>query len=106
MSTPSINIVLVHGAFSAQGPIAPAEFGDKMGPPAWKQHKSWYQVSENDEMTAPDAQRWMARRAAAATISIPSSHASLRAHPRAIAELILGACAGATITADAERLAV
>lgn len=91
---------------ATQRPIAPAVFGEKMGPPAWKQHKSWYQVSENDQMIQPDAERWMARRAGATTISVPSSHASLLAHPREIAELILRACAVATIAANGERAVV
>jgi len=91
---------------ATQRPIAPAVFGEKMGPPAWKQHKSWYQVSESDEMIPPDAERWMATRAGATTITIPSSHASLLSHPREIAELILRAGAVATISADGVRTAV
>jgi pimeloyl-ACP methyl ester carboxylesterase len=79
---------------ATQRPIAPAAFGEKMEPPAWKQHKSWYQVSENDEMIPPDAERWMARRAGATTIS------------REIADLILRACAGATVAADGVGMAV
>jgi pimeloyl-ACP methyl ester carboxylesterase len=91
---------------ATQRPIAPAVFGEKMGPPAWKQHKSWYQVSENDQMIQPDAEQWMATGAGATTISIASSHASLLSHPREIAELILRACAGATIAADGGGVAV
>ena len=77
---------------AVQRPVSPAIFGDKMGPPAWKQHKSWYQVSENDQMIPPDAERMMAARAGATTISLKSSHASLVAHPQPVAELILQAC--------------
>ena len=77
---------------AVQRPVSAAIFGDKMGPPAWKQHKSWYQVSENDEMLPPDAQRMMASRTGATTMSLKASHASLVSHPREIADLIITAC--------------
>jgi pimeloyl-ACP methyl ester carboxylesterase len=77
---------------ATQRPIAGALFTDKMGTPAWKQHKSWYQVSENDLMISPDLERFFAQRAGAKTISLKSSHASLVAHPKEIAAMILEAC--------------
>lgn len=76
---------------AVQRPVSGAIFGDKMGPPAWKSIKSWYQVSESDQMIPPDTERMMASRANATTISLPSSHASLVAHPNEVAELILTA---------------
>jgi hypothetical protein len=76
---------------TVQRPVGAAIFGDKMGPPAWKQIESWYQVSENDQMIPPDTERMMASRAGAHTISLESSHASLVSHPREVAELILTA---------------
>jgi pimeloyl-ACP methyl ester carboxylesterase len=76
---------------AVQRPVGGAVFGDKMGPPAWKQIKSWYQVSENDQMIPPDTERMFASRAKATTISLPSSHASLVSHPKEVAELILSA---------------
>ena len=77
---------------AAQRPVSPQIFTDKMGPPAWKQHKSWYQVSENDRMLNPGAQRFMAARAKAATIALNAAHASLLSHPHEVAGLILNAC--------------
>ncbi len=77
---------------AVQRPVAGQIFADKMGPPAWKQIKSWYQVSENDQMIPPDTERMMASRAKATTISLPSSHASLVSHPREVAQLVLEAC--------------
>jgi pimeloyl-ACP methyl ester carboxylesterase len=79
---------------ATQRAVGAAIFADQMGSPAWKQFKSWYQVSENDQMINPDTERMMAERASATTISLPSSHASLVAHPREVADLILKACAG------------
>jgi pimeloyl-ACP methyl ester carboxylesterase len=77
---------------ATQRPIAGQLFTDKMGTPAWKQHKSWYQVSNNDLMISPDLERFFAERIGAKTIALPSSHASLVAHPKEIAALILEAC--------------
>ena len=79
---------------AVQRPVAGAIFTDRVGPPAWKQHKSWFAVSENDLMIDPNAERFMAQRAKATTISLKSSHASLVAHPREVAELILAATNG------------
>lgn len=76
---------------SVQRPVAPAIFADKMGSPAWKSVKSWYQVSEDDQMIPPDTERMMAARAKATTISLKSSHASLVSHPKEVSELILTA---------------
>jgi pimeloyl-ACP methyl ester carboxylesterase len=74
---------------AVQRPVAGAIFGDKMGPPAWKSIKSWYQVSEDDRMIPPDVERMFASRAGATTISLPTSHASLVSRPKEVAELIL-----------------
>ena len=76
---------------STQRPVGGAIFADKMGSPAWKTIKSWYQVSEEDQMIPPDTERMMASRAKATTISLKSSHASLVSHPKEVAELIITA---------------
>jgi pimeloyl-ACP methyl ester carboxylesterase len=76
---------------AVQRPVAGAIFGDKMGPPAWKSIKSWYQISEDDKMIPPDVERMFASRAKATTISLPTSHASLVSRPKEVAELILAA---------------
>src|SRR5213594_2046974 len=41
----------------AQKPFKASTFGEKSGPPAWKQLPTWYQISESDHMIPPDAQR-------------------------------------------------
>jgi pimeloyl-ACP methyl ester carboxylesterase len=79
---------------AVQRPVAGAIFTDRVGPPAWKQHKSWFAVSENDLMIDPNAERFMAQRSKATTTSLKSSHASLVSHPREVAELILAAANG------------
>jgi pimeloyl-ACP methyl ester carboxylesterase len=59
-----------------------------------KQLPTWYQVSENDRIIPPDAERLFAKQMNATTISLPSSHASLVSHPNEIAQLILNATKG------------
>ena len=76
---------------AVQRPVAPAIFSEKMGPPAWKSIKSWYQVSDRDMMIPPDLERKFASRAKATTITLGASHASLVSHPKEVAELILAA---------------
>jgi pimeloyl-ACP methyl ester carboxylesterase len=76
---------------TVQKPFSISIFGEKSGPPAWKQLPTWYQVSENDHMIPPDAERMFAKQMNATTISLASSHASLVSHPQEIAQLILDA---------------
>lgn len=74
-----------------QKPAHQSILAEKSGPPAWKQIPTWYQISENDRIIPPDAERLFAQRMNATTISLPSSHASLASHPNEIAQLILNA---------------
>jgi pimeloyl-ACP methyl ester carboxylesterase len=69
---------------------------DIVGPSAWKQLPTWYQVSESDRIIPLDAQRQFAQRMNATTISVNSSHASPVSHPDEIAQLILDAAKGST----------
>ena len=85
----------------AQKPFNQSIFGEPSGPPAWKQLKTWYQVSDSDHMIPPDTQRMFAQRMNATTISIDTSHASYVAHPDEIAQLILDAAGGGAITGAA-----
>jgi pimeloyl-ACP methyl ester carboxylesterase len=80
----------------AQKPFNQSIFGEPSGPPAWKQLKTWYQVSDSDRMIPPDTQRMFAQRMNATTISIDTSHSSYVAHPDEIAQLILNATQGST----------
>ena len=50
---------------------------------AWKTKTSWYQVSVQDCMIAPQTQRWMAERI----------HASFATRPTQVLELITAAAA-------------
>jgi pimeloyl-ACP methyl ester carboxylesterase len=78
----------------AQKPFNASIFGEKSGPPAWKQLPTWYQISESDLMIPPAAQHDFAKQMNATTISINASHASYVSHPDEIAKLILDAAKG------------
>ncbi len=76
---------------AAQKPFNQSILAEKSGPPAWKQLPTWYQISNNDRLIPPDAERMFAKQINATTISLPSSHASPISHPNEIAKLILDA---------------
>jgi pimeloyl-ACP methyl ester carboxylesterase len=75
---------------AVQKPIAASEiFSDTpFGDPAWKFVPSWYQVSEQDMMIPPEAERFMASRAKAITSLVKASHVAMISHPKETAELI------------------
>jgi pimeloyl-ACP methyl ester carboxylesterase len=77
-----------------QKPFNQSIFGEKSGPPAWKQLPTWYQISDADRMLPPDVQRMFAERMNATAISVNASHASYVSHPNEITELILNATKG------------
>ena len=77
-----------------QKPFNQSIFGEKSGPPAWKQLPTWYQISDADRMIPPDVQRMFAERMNATTLSLNTSHASYVSHPNEITELILNATKG------------
>jgi pimeloyl-ACP methyl ester carboxylesterase len=64
-------------------------FGNAATATAWKNKPSWYQVSSEDRMIAPDNERRMAERMGARKIiSLPASHASLASMPNEVCALI------------------
>ena len=77
-----------------QKPFHQSIFGEKSGPPAWKQLPTWYQISTSDRMIPPDVQHMFAERMNATTISVNASHASYVSHPDEITQLILNATKG------------
>ncbi|UZE49844.1 alpha/beta hydrolase [Rhodopseudomonas sp. P2A-2r] len=79
--------------FVTQGALAASTFGDKVTVPAWKTVPSWYVVSANDRVIAPQMERDLAAMMKAKTTVLPSSHVSLLSHPREVAEVIEDAVA-------------
>lgn len=71
-----------------KAPLA-GTFGDAITHPAWKNKPSWYQISSEDRMIAPENQRRMATRLnARKVITLQASHASLASMPGEVAALI------------------
>ncbi|UQS88065.1 alpha/beta hydrolase [Pseudomonas chlororaphis subsp. piscium] len=70
-----------------KAPLA-STFGDTIGTPAWKYKPSWYQISTEDRMIAPQNQQRMAARLGAKIISLAASHASLASQASEVAGLI------------------
>jgi hypothetical protein len=64
-------------------------FGEKITTPAWKSKPSWYQISSDDRMIAPDNQKRMSSRLGAKKIiTLAASHASLASKPVEVCQLI------------------
>jgi pimeloyl-ACP methyl ester carboxylesterase len=74
--------------FVTQGPLAASTFGDEVTVPAWKTVPSWYIVSANDRVIAPQMERDLARKMRANTTVLQSSHVSLLSHPGEVAAVI------------------
>lgn len=72
----------------AQVPWAVAALAGTVGQTAWRSKPSWYLVTTEDRMIAPDAQRFMARRAMATTVEVKGSHAIYESKPADVAALI------------------
>jgi pimeloyl-ACP methyl ester carboxylesterase len=81
---------------AVQRPIAFSIFGEPAGPPAWKLLPSWYQVSTEDRVIPPDAERFMARRMGATTLELRTGHASPVSRPLVLATLIKQAARAAS----------
>lgn len=75
-------------AVTQKAPLA-STFGDTITAPAWRAKPSWYQISSDDRMIAPEnQQRMSARLNARKVITLPASHASLASRPAEVAALI------------------
>lgn len=83
--TPEEGLVM---AVTQKAPLA-STFGDTVSAPAWKVKPSWYQISSEDRMIAPENEAMMAARLnAKKVITLPASHASLASKPVEVAALI------------------
>jgi pimeloyl-ACP methyl ester carboxylesterase len=77
--------------YAVQQPFHKALLTGKTQHAAWRSKPSFYAVSTQDRTINPDLQRYMAKRMAATTIEVNSSHLSLISHPQEIADLIVQA---------------
>jgi pimeloyl-ACP methyl ester carboxylesterase len=88
---------------ATQKPLSLACFQGKITDAGWKNLPCWYQVSLNDRMIPPPAEQFMAQRINARVISLSSSHASLVAHPKEVADFILNAANDIYASSGAEE---
>jgi pimeloyl-ACP methyl ester carboxylesterase len=77
--------------YAVQGHVSATLFADTTTVAAWRSKPSWYAVSRQDRTTAPQLERFLAKRMKAKTIELDSGHLSLITHSRQITELILRA---------------
>ncbi len=83
--TPTEGLVL---GIIQKAPLA-STFGDTITEPAWKHKPSYYQISSEDRMIAPENQEWMSSRIGAKKIiTLAASHASLASMPVEVAGFI------------------
>jgi pimeloyl-ACP methyl ester carboxylesterase len=66
---------------------------------AWKTKPSWYLLTTEDRMIAPELQRFMSKRAGSKVVEIKGSHAIYVSRPDAVASLIEKAANGALLVA-------
>lgn len=78
---------------ASQRPAALSGFVTPSGVPGWKTIPSWYLVATQDHLIPPAAERAMAARAHAHTVSVRSSHVAMMSHPDVVTRLILKAVA-------------
>jgi pimeloyl-ACP methyl ester carboxylesterase len=75
-------------AVTQKAPLG-STFGDTVTTPAWRAKSSWYQISSQDRMIAPENEARMAERIGPRkTITLDASHASLASMPAEVADFI------------------
>jgi pimeloyl-ACP methyl ester carboxylesterase len=75
-------------AVTQKAPLATTA-SDTLTMPAWRRKPSWYQISSNDRMIAPEnQQRMSARIGARKVITLPAGHCSQASRPNEVGELI------------------
>ncbi|HEY2205178.1 MAG TPA: alpha/beta hydrolase [Pseudonocardia sp.] len=75
----------------SQRPIAASTFGEKSGPPAWRNLPTWAAVGTADKAAGSDIVRSMAQRAQADITEIDGSHVIMISRPEAVTDVILKA---------------
>ena len=99
------------GAFAADVKPAAAEFMANSQVPwglaaasagatasAWKNKPSWFLLTTDDHMIAPDLQRFMSKRAGSKVTEVKGSHAIYVSRPDAVASIIERAAAGSSVS--------
>jgi pimeloyl-ACP methyl ester carboxylesterase len=79
--------------YATQRPLSLAAHTEKATAAGWRDRRSWYLISEDDQAISPDAQRFMAERMKAVTESVSGSHSAFIAQPVRVAGFIMNALA-------------
>ena len=66
-------------------------FNQKVEGTAWKSKPSWYIVGKNDRTVHPDLERFFAKRMAATTYEVESSHVPMLSQPNVVLDVIRAA---------------
>ena len=78
---------------ATQGPIRASASADEVTEAAWRDRPSWYLVTGQDRMIAPQLQREMAQRIQARVSEVPASHVPFASRPKETTAVILEAVA-------------
>jgi pimeloyl-ACP methyl ester carboxylesterase len=84
-----------------QKPLAGSVFTATTPVAAWKTTPSWFVVAKDDKVINPDLERFFAKRMAATTTEIKSSHVVFMSHPKEVVAVIESAARAATTTTAA-----
>ncbi|MDF2187926.1 alpha/beta hydrolase [Paraflavitalea sp. CAU 1676] len=76
---------------AGQGRFHVSTISAKVSNPAWKNKPSYFIVSDNDHIIAPQLEREMAKNIGAKTYHLPTSHVAMLSKPEIVAEVILRA---------------
>lgn len=87
----------VHAA--TQGPLSGAVFTPKFTNAAWKTRPSWYIVARQDQVIAPDLERFFAKRMNAKTTEVDSSHVPMLSQSKKVVDVIVDAASNAQVAA-------
>jgi len=76
---------------ASQGKLHKSVLDQRITTAAWETKPSWYIVSTQDEMIAPDVMRLQAKKINAKTYELPTSHVPMLSMPNRVARVILDA---------------
>jgi pimeloyl-ACP methyl ester carboxylesterase len=76
---------------AGQGRFHVSTLGAKVSSPAWKKKPSFYIVSDNDQIIAPQFETEMAANIHATVVHVPASHVVMLSTPEIVAEVIMKA---------------
>ena len=97
LPSPPMSIPRRPRSWRRRTPYAAAAFAaTPSAPPAWNTLPCWYLLGTQDKAIPPALQRFMAERANATIVEVPSSHVSFVSQPDAATQLILQAVEATT----------